>query len=816
MRLQNRSIFSCFLISGLLIMTASTCLALQIFKKKTTAVLLKLLSPTAKNLAGYMSLTYSITGLLVILGLAGKHVMAADVAIVQGAVLATFYVLSGDARHLILTDQIHANNVVFFRLIWIVPLAILSYFMSTIAGHVGSVIAYGLILRRCAEWLAEPHVTEIERQNGKWSGWYLQPIIFLIFVCQIVFTDALWLIWIWAISPIIFSLKFISQAKPHNFFNVGWENITSTAVIGFTGYIQRVLIVSLAGKEFSGMLFPGFAIGSFVGTMAANVAGPTLSRKGMLHSIYFNIVLIIMMLAGSIVFFLSATVLYKTIGLSIIGGTAMMAAQQSRLSLLKDNHTLELDLLLQLLLVFSIPAIYYIGDMQWLSAFYLIGSILAWILYKGSKLAMSFDHVWRTRLFVLIVLGLIFPIFFQLSGHVYNSEIKAMLDSGGNLRTVPLPLSLFVCYFGVVLFSVGYSQSKPVILTIATMFLLLIMSTMLVNQGIGKLVLLVQYIVPTVALLLGIALGDFNRKLAAKTTLYFLAFFVPLQLVMTWVQGQLALTHYMYLFSVYSHYQYVPLVMTGLYLWTWVELRDTHVKLIYVLAPWMAMYVAAGNSILALFGLVAFACAFAIPARKRKLDILIPIIMLVSIGGYFYLNSQMASEIEVRNESNGLNRFGIFVDKFLDKDGHWLYAQNVQNVQNVQMPVNVRDRANYASIYLKGIFESPVSMLIGHPSPPLREVASSAHNYYLDLSYNFGIIACLPLLLLLVYTVVRSSQQRVNDHSLLWLLVIVLYFVVIDSNLKVTLRQPYPGIIAFFLWGILLNRLNSQNVVSVN
>jgi hypothetical protein len=788
-------------------MTANIYSSLQVIKQKTSVALLKLLSPTAKNLAGYMSLTYSITGLLVILGIAGKHVTAADVAIVQGAVLATFYVLSGDARHLILTDQIHANNVVFFRLIWIVPLAILSYYMSTIAGHVGSVIAYGLILRRCAEWLAEPHVTEIERQNGKWPGWYLQPIVFLMFIGQIIFTDTLWLIWIWAISPIFFSLKFISQAKPHNFLNLGWENITSTAVIGFTGYIQRVLIVSLVGKEFSGILFPGFALGSFVGSMVANVAGPTLSRKGMLHSIYFTVSLIALSLIGVWVFFISETILYKTIGLSIIGGAAMMAAQQSRLSLLKDNHTLELDILLQLILVFSIPALYYVGDKQFLSAFYLIGSILAWIFYKGSKLAMKFDHVWRTRLFVLIVLGLIFPIFFQMNGQVYNNEIMAMVDSGGDLKTLPLPLSLLACYLGVLLFRVEYYQSKPVILTIVAMFLLMVTSTMLVNQGVSKLMLLVQYMVPTVALLLGSALADFNRKLIAKTILYFLVFFVPVQLIMTWIQGQLALTHYMYLFSVYSHYQYVPLVMVGLYVWTWVELRDTHLKWMYFLAPWMAMYVAAGNSILAFFGLIAFSCAFAIPARKRKLDLLIPVIMLVSISGYFYLNSQVATEIGMRNESKGFTSRGIFVAKLFDKNGHWLYTQNTQNTQNTQIPINLTDRGVFASIYLKDIIEHPISILIGHSSPPSRSVASSAHNYYLDMMYNFGVVACLPLLLLLLYTVIRSSQQRANDHSLLWLLVIVLYFVVVDSNLKVTLRQPYPAIVAFFLWGILLGKL---------
>lgn len=40
-----------------------------------------------------------------------------------------------------------------------------------------------------------------------------------------------------------------------------------------------------------------------------------------------------------------------------------------------------------------------------------------------------------------------------------------------------------------------------------------------------------------------------------------------------------------------------------------------------------------------------------------------------------------------------------------------------------------------------------------------------------------------------------------------WLAVIVLYLVVVDSNFKVTLRQPYPGIFSYFLWGMLVSSI---------
>jgi hypothetical protein len=46
--------------------------------------------------------------------------------------------------------------------------------------------------------------------------------------------------------------------------------------------------------------------------------------------------------------------------------------------------------------------------------------------------------------------------------------------------------------------------------------------------------------------------------------------------------------------------------------------------------------------------------------------------------------------------------------------------------------------------------------------------------------------------------------------SLLGLALVVLFILFVDNSLKVGLRQPYPGIISFFLWGVLLSRLSNQ------
>jgi len=137
-------------------------------------------------------------------------------------------------------------------------------------------------------------------------------------------------------------------------------------------------------------------------------------------------------------------------------------------------------------------------------------------------------------------------------------------------------------------------------------------------------------------------------------------------------------------------------------------------------------------------------------------------------------------------------------------------AASAAGVAQARIPLNVRPRLVDWALYSRGIVESPWTLFLGHPRPFDRTVSTSAHNYYLDLLYNFGLIAVLPLFWLIAYTGVllwRARRRLQRDLPLLGLAVAVFFLVAIDNNFKVTLRQPYPGIFAFFLWGVLMSRL---------
>ena len=130
------------------------------------------------------------------------------------------------------------------------------------------------------------------------------------------------------------------------------------------------------------------------------------------------------------------------------------------------------------------------------------------------------------------------------------------------------------------------------------------------------------------------------------------------------------------------------------------------------------------------------------------------------------------------------------------------------------IPPNVRGRFADWKLYGAGILESPWTALFGHPRPFDRAIATSAHNYYLDLAYNFGLVALVPLLWLIACTGVLIWRKRgdlVNHLPLLGLAMLVGFLVLVDNTFKVTFRQRYPGVFGFFIWGLLLAALRSKD-----
>ena len=130
------------------------------------------------------------------------------------------------------------------------------------------------------------------------------------------------------------------------------------------------------------------------------------------------------------------------------------------------------------------------------------------------------------------------------------------------------------------------------------------------------------------------------------------------------------------------------------------------------------------------------------------------------------------------------------------------------------VPRDLQERFKSWKYYRDGVLGNPLNFIFGHEKVLNRDLAPRAYNYYLDLVYNFGFISLVPFIFLIVHTL-SKLYQRIRATKipldLLGLAALVLFFVLVDNSMKVGFRQPYPGIIMFFLWGVLLNRLSNDS-----
>ena len=122
------------------------------------------------------------------------------------------------------------------------------------------------------------------------------------------------------------------------------------------------------------------------------------------------------------------------------------------------------------------------------------------------------------------------------------------------------------------------------------------------------------------------------------------------------------------------------------------------------------------------------------------------------------------------------------------------------------------NRSYWYSISFTEIISSPYNLLFGsNINNELYKNTSGIYNYYLDFIYNFGLVSLIPFVILVFLTIRKTLLLKRNfildtqQATKFFILILTLF---IDSFLKVSLKQPYIGIIVFFIWGTYYSNLN--------
>lgn len=420
-------------------------------------------------------------------------------------------------------------------------------------------------------------------------------------------------------------------------------------------------------------------------------------------------------------------------------------------------------------------------------------------------------------LFLLLVF---LPVFFLLSGSIFTSH-SFYYDAQANLLLLPLPIGSVFCFLGIA-FLLRLEKKHFGMGVIFSIFTLMVFSV-IVSSGesdkadLAKFILLAQFVLPIFGFVLGSLYlspkSDYLRYEAIA--LYVLLLIIPLEVIATLMKGNGQLYPNLYVFSLYQHLQYLPVIFVGLYFLTINSLHQNNRLRILVLflAPWMGIYLAASLSILAMvLGVLGVIVSlwFSNKSSKRWYVIIV-VIFLCSSFTIYYPNAQATSTYALKfsNDELAIHKNETITAKEISIQEHSPFDELL-----TALPNNLTERFHYWRFYGEGIFESPKIFLFGHPARPDRNTYPSAHNYYLDLIYHFGIITSLPIIYLIFVTMRNCFRVMVKGKltsELAMTMVLVGFFVFIDNSLKVGFRQPYSGMVMFFLWGVLLIKLSNYD-----
>jgi hypothetical protein len=763
---------------------------------------------------------------LIGIGIAGQAALAAEVAVIQGALLATFYAFSANTRSLILQGhgELTAERLLAKRVVALPLLATASYVLCALATGVSPLLAVLLIVRRSLEWLAEVRLCEIEvaderraaaRAFGIQMSVTLGAALLLVFAPQ----ASMATLAVYALSPLFSSLPRVKLAglrvqtlsvtlrgaAPH---------IGSTAIEGISAYVLRLVVFLVAGREMSGLLFTAFVLGSFVASLFANVLGPTLALRRPHHGAGVAAAALAMGTSGLALSAASIALagsdwlgkpgyFWLALGLSLLGGAVMIGAQVIRLRLFDERRADVLfgpDVLRNLTAIVAAPALYYLVAPTALGALYLTTALLTLFFFWGARrdAVPGRSTTSSALLHGLIAAALLLPLFFLLDGRVYRDPPATPVDLGASLMTVPLPLSLAACFAGIVLLA-RYRHAGVALGTLFFLFVAMVLASVVASEGdlayeSRKFILLFQFLLPAFALVLGQMFGALPQavRIAALAFVVVLLVVIPLQLIRSIGYHEGLLSDDLWLFGVYQHLQYVPTVLVCAYLVALYGLWDmtAYRRLLVIGAPLMGGYAASSFSMTTIALLIAGALVLMIarwrdtPARWCAALAVATCIALLTVNrDSVHLNPRLETLTAVAEQPQG------------------------RAAAPGQMHLH------YWTLFGRGAFESTRSALFGHPRAIDRDVAPSAYNYYLDFVYNFGVLGFLPFIWVVGYTVLLLWRQRsaLRELPLLGLAGAVLFVLAIDNMFKVPLRQPYPGIFFFFLWGLLLAQLQTRS-----
>ena len=174
-------------------------------------------------------------------------------------------------------------------------------------------------------------------------------------------------------------------------------------------------------------------------------------------------------------------------------------------------------------------------------------------------------------------------------------------------------------------------------------------------------------------------------------------------------------------------------------------------------------------------------------SKKKKFLLFFPIIYLVLFS---------FSKLDLNNFSSKYQNDWSFRTKQLN------------DILILKIPHNLKVRLVIYKDYL--ITEKKfINYVIGSNKINLMKKHNSSHNILIDYLYLFGIFPCIALIYILFRYFLKSLYK---SDKFFYLFMIFLIFLFFENMFKVSLRQPYSGILSFIILGLFLNFYKNREI----
>jgi hypothetical protein len=390
--------------------------------------------------------------------------------------------------------------------------------------------------------------------------------------------------------------------------------------------------------------------------------------------------------------------------------------------------------------------------------------------------------------FFIFVLLLIVPIFFNLQDGLYigqNFKKEKILE-------LPLPISFFVftLIFIITFFinkkkNIFFFKEKIVQVYLVSFFLIVFINIFYFNLDYERTLYLLQFFLP----LLGLFVGYFFfNNFFFLITYRILFIFFSIHLLGSLLQGKNFLNPYLYFFQIYQNFQYVNPTLIFLACTSLMMIREQIYKINFYLFICLifiySFYAYSFSSIIIFF--VSFIFLFKSNFNQKKLKYLFLSLFFLSL---FFIFIQRNNTMDKKSfiDKNNINYFNNY--------------QKFTKILNFELPESVSLRARIWNVYVNDIWENN-SLFFGSRLLDLDKKYSGAHNLFIDSIYKFGILLAIPffyLFIFIIFSIIKESDSKKKK-----ILIIFFLFLLIENFFKTSLKQPYSGIISYYIFAILL------------